>query len=263
MEDMLWQWARCSQNFAHQLAVPFQHLSSMHVCGFLFGSMHTCQVACMIMHAGVIDPGVSEVLRKMGSWTNKSNWSRNLHKLIYKFNMTLPVESMTLDLPVQWQNKHIMMPWPCLPFSSWMKTIFEKSFGQPLLAGHKLEHEAKWKCMFQTFWARFREASGGSHQVFEDHAGRLEVCVPVFIHGDEGRGKLRRAVMATSVQPVLVAGGHAGHSFNSRFLHHIMPGELYEGDSTLQILQEALVEDLQFLYTHGCTALWFDFSKEL
>ena len=198
----------------------------------------------------------------MGSWSRKSNWSRNLHKLIYKFNMTLPVESVTLDLPVRWQNQHIMMPWPCLPLSAWLKTIFEKTLGQPFLAGHKLADKVKWKHMFQTFWTRFRKSSGGHHKVFQDHADRLQFCVPIFIHGDEGRGKLRRAVMATSVQPVLVAGGHAGHSFNSRFLHSIMPGELYEGDSTLNILQDALVEDLQYLYTHGCTVLWFDLGNK-
>ena len=30
-----------------------------------------------------------------------------------------------------------------------------------------------------------------------------------------------------------------------------MPGELYEGDMTVQILQDALVEDLRDLYSNG------------
>ena len=192
----------------------------------------------------------------MGSWSHKSNWSRNLHKLIHKFNMTLPVEMTSLDLPVRWQNRHIMMPWPCLPFSSWLQTIFQKTSGQPVLARHTLSQRQKWQGMFYDFWMKFKAARGERHQVFEDHGHRLQCCLPIFVHGDEGRGKLRRAVMATSVQPVLVAKGHAGHSFNSRFLHSIMPGELYEGDTTLQLLQEAL-EDLQNLYTHGIEAFRF------
>ena len=129
-----------------------------------------------------------------------------------------------------------------------------------MLAGYTLGQEVEWKTMFQNFWDKFRSAMGEYHPVFEDHAERLEVCLPIFIHGDEGRGKLRRAVLATSVQPVLVSEGHAGHRFNSRFLHSVMPGEHYEGDSTVQILQEALVEDLQGLYTHGCEALGFQFE---
>ena len=174
--------------------------------------------------------------------------------------MTLPVDMVSIDLPVKWRNQHVMMPWPVLPFSSWLTCIFKRTGGQPVLAGYTLGQEVEWKTMFQNFWDKFRSAMGEYHPVFEDHAERLEVCLPIFIHGDEGRGKLRRAVLATSVQPVLVSEGHAGHTFNSRFLHSVMPGEHYEGDSTVQILQEALVEDLQGLYTHGCEALGFQFE---
>ena len=107
-----------------------------------------------------------------------------------------------------------------------------------------------WKAMFRDYWGKFRVVKG-HHNVFQDHANELDCCVPVMLHGDEGRGKLRRAVRVTSIQPVLVPDGHAGHSFNSRFLHSIMPGELYAGDATMSILQEALVEELRNLYTEG------------
>ena len=72
----------------------------------------------------------------MKSWTCQSNWSRNLHKLIYKFNMTLPVDMVSIDLPVKWRNQHVMMPWPVLPFSSWLTCIFNRTGGQPVLAGY-------------------------------------------------------------------------------------------------------------------------------
>lgn len=189
----------------------------------------------------------------MGSWTSPSNWSRNLHSLIYRFNLTLPVQFEHVDLPVRWRNQHVMLPWPTLPFSSWVKTVFMKSSGQPLLGGHKLEETHKWSAMFEDFWEKFKNARGTSHEVFQRHAGHLQFCCPIAIHGDEGRGKLKRAVMATSVQPLLVPNGHAGHSFNTRYLHSIMPGELYEGDMTVEILQDSLVEDLRRLYENGLT----------
>jgi len=187
----------------------------------------------------------------MGTWTSPSNWSRNLHALIYKFNLTLPVQFEHIDLPVRWRNQHVMVPWPALPFSSWVKTVFMKSCGEPLLGGFKLQETQKWTTMFQDFWEKFKNARGTSHEVFRRHAGRLQFCCPIAVHGDEGRGKLKRAVMATSVLPLLVPNGHAGHSFNTRYLHSIMPGELYEGDATVEILQNSLVEDLRSLYEHG------------
>ena len=58
--------------------------------------------------------------------------------------------------------------------------------------------------MFSEFWERFKNARGTSHDVFRRHADRLQFCCPIAIHGDEGRGKLKRAVMATSVQPLVV-----------------------------------------------------------
>ena len=167
-----------------------------------------------------------------------------------------------LDLPVKWKNQYVMMPWPTLPLSAWVDCIFKKTLGQPILGGNKLDDEQAWTSMFLEFWTRFRAAKGDTHEVFTDHPDVLQHCIPVMLHGDEGRGKLRRAVMATSVQPAIIHQGHAGHSFNSRFLHSIMPGELYAGDSTLNLLQEALVEDLRELYTEGfkapgfCTIWW-------
>ena len=113
--------------------------------------------------------------------------------------------------------------------------------------------------MFRDFWVKFKAARGDGHKVFTDHAGELEFCIPVMLHGDEGRGKLHRAVMATSVQPAILPDGHAGHSFNSRLLHSIMPGELYEGDMTVQILQDALVEDLRSLYLDGFEVPWSNY----
>lgn len=190
------------------------------------------------------------LLSKMKSWSCPANWSRNLHNLIFRFNMTLPVKMVHYDLPVKWKNQHVMMPWPTLPFRSWLDCVFKKTHGQPILGGNLLRDQDAWKTMLRDYWGKFRVVKG-HHNVFQDHLHELDCCVPVMVHGDEGRGKLRRAVSVTSLQPALVPDGHAGHSFNSRFLHSIMPGELYVGDCTMSILQEALVEELRSLYTEG------------
>lgn len=205
------------------------------------------------MHSGKKIWGRSDLLSTLKSWSSPSNWSRNLHKLIYKFNMTLPVQFEHVDLPVVWNNQHVIFPWPTLPFSSWLTAIFKRSHGEPILAGTKLKDDKVWKNTFNGFWNKFKEARGDGHQVFQDHLNDLEYCVPVAIHGDEGRGKLKRAVLASSIQPLIVPNGHAGHSFNTRYLHSILPGELYEGDTSCAVLQDVLVEDLKKLYNDGFT----------
>ena len=96
----------------------------------------------------------------MKSWSYQTNWSRNLHKLIFKFNMTLPVRIVHLDLPVKWRNEHVMMPWPTLPPSSWLECVFKKTSGQPLLGGNKLSQVERWTSMLRDFWVKFRAAPG-------------------------------------------------------------------------------------------------------
>ena len=163
--------------------------------------------------------------------------------------MTLPVVLTDIDVPVIFRDKKTIMPWPILLPSSWLKVIFEMTNGQVLFAGHAVNDVARWKATFTDFWAK-AGLTHGEHDVFVRHGGRLENCVPILLHGDEGRGKLRRAVMCTSFQPLLKV---AGHTFLSRFLFSILPGELYCGDDSLETLHDALVGDLKDLYEHGMT----------
>ena len=155
-----------------------------------------------------------------------------------------------MDLPVKWQNRSVMLPWPSLPFSSWLKCIFAKTNGEAVLGGFHVNSTFAWEQMHVQFWSRYKEAFGNSHPVFSDHEHQLRHCLPVMLHGDEGRGKLRRAVMCTSVQPVIRPLDRA-HSFCSRYLFALLPGEIYEADLSLSVLHDALVQDLIGLYQHG------------
>lgn len=194
--------------------------------------------------------GRSEVLRKMMSWHNRKNWCRNLQRLIYKFAMTLRVQVSMAELLVQFRGKSIVTPWPMLKFSSWVQTVFSRTSGEPLLGGLRLSDEAAWRGKLQQFWDRYR-AGFGWHAVFNDFPQSLDACIPVLLHGDEGRGKHKRAVMVTSVQPLLHDGGH---SFLTRFLCAVLPAEQYCGDVTLDEMQTILVQDLQDLYLRGFQA---------
>ena len=160
--------------------------------------------------------------------------------------MTLNVLISVFEVPATFRGKLVNTPWPCLLFSSWAETIFSKTEGQPLLNGHTLANEAAWRGDLRRFWKQYRE--GFSHPVFRDKAASLETCIPCCLHGDEGRGKHRRAVMVTSIQPLLQG---TGHSFTSRYLFTVVPSESYADDATFDMLQMEQIADLQRLYDEG------------
>ena len=53
-----------------------------------------------------------------------------------------------------------------------------------------------------SFWELYRGVDPG-HAVYERHASNLNAVVPLMYHGDEGRGRLKRAVLVTSYVAVL------------------------------------------------------------
>ena len=75
-----------------------------------------------------------------------------------------------------------------------------------LLGGHSLEDPDAYCRMLRVFWQRFRHVRP-EHDVYDRadaEAGfDLGFCIPVAIHGDEGRGKLKRPVMVLSYQPLI------------------------------------------------------------
>ena len=160
--------------------------------------------------------------------------------------MTLMVHVTRMDLWVHWQARSVVMPWPVLLPSSWLHVTFTRTNGGAVLNGHTLGEEKGWRSMLATFWDRYR-AAFPQHAVFNDFEDCLDCCLPFLLHGDEGRGKLRRCVLVTSVQPLLHQGGH---SFMSRLLFSILPGENY-GAHTLDEMQLELVADLLRLYRDG------------
>ena len=196
--------------------------------------------------------GQSNLLRILGSWQDRSKWCRNLHRLIHRFGLMLSVTITSAPVPVSvGGTASRTLPWPTLRFSDWVRCVFRMTDGQPLLCGHSVENEAAWQGMLLDFWENARPAFS-SHRVYQDKKNCLHLCVPIMLHGDEGRGKLRRCVMCQSVQPLLRV---PGHTFSSRLLFAVFPGELYAGSSSVHMLQEHLTAGLAELYQNGISVL--------
>ena len=110
----------------------------------------------------------------------------------------------TISTPV-WcltgKPRKITAQYPVLLPSEWVRCIFENYQGKVLLAGHCLDDENGFRSTFSEFWQRFRNVRP-TMEIF-DSGYDLSLAVPLAVHGDEGRGKLKRPVMVTAVQPLI------------------------------------------------------------
>lgn len=101
-------------------------------------------------------------------------------------------------------NKRADCMWPILHLSEWMKTAFTDPYnGFFLLGGKRLPddlhavHE-----MLSQFWERHQFVDGRCTAPKEPRC-----TIPYFIHGDEGRGQVKRPILVVSFQPLFSWGG--------------------------------------------------------
>lgn len=129
------------------------------------------------------------------------------------------------------------------------------------------------------FWNRFQavEPLNPIHAAFA--AGKMDAAktIPVYIHGDEGRGKKRTPVMVVNTHGVIGAGCRSfeeyhkdaptirktvmpvnikGNSAETRFLSFVLAKKAYGpgGEEYLLKLFDALVSDLELLQRQGVKA---------
>ena len=90
--------------------------------------------------------------------------------------------------------------WPCLLLSDWLRAGFEEPFGGHFfLGGYRMVDEMESiKQMFSEFWARYKFHSATPPP-------DPERTIPVYLHGDEGRGQVKRPVKVISYQPCIKA----------------------------------------------------------
>jgi len=192
------------------------------------------------------------LLYQIASWSNPAHWARNLHRLIQTWGMSLMVIPDSVMCPVKVRNNISTAPWPVLHLSAWLTFIFQKTNASFLCNG--LPFGMDWCLELQAFWTLFEHVVP-SHAVFQRRE-RLRWTLPFLLHGDEGRGRNHRAVLVVAFQPLLAV---KGHTFKSRLLHSLFPGERYatfDGVETLESLNHYMANDLLDLYENGLEVLY-------
>ena len=137
-----------------------------------------------------------------------TNASRNLHRLIQKQGRTLPVQIESVSTPIRVVAKgrlrRVDCCYPVIMPSAWLEYSLSVG-GEAFLGGQCLDAEQSYRSMFLDFWTKYRT----THPTFDlyqrpEYSDEFaSTCIPVSVHGDEGRAKAKRAIMILSLQPVI------------------------------------------------------------
>lgn len=74
------------------------------------------------------------------------------------------------------------------------------------MGGCTLDDPSAFMAKLQTFWRNYKVVDP-SLPFFRKHdENSYSSCVPIAIHGDEGRGRAKQPIMVISIQPLLPLG---------------------------------------------------------
>lgn len=125
-----------------------------------------------------------------------------MHGYIHRKGKTLqvPVTSIHTRFKLPRKRRVVAGPWPVLLLKDWILTCFKHFAGFFFLAGETVDTWEKAQGHFRQFWDRYRKAFGVE-------VAHPEATIPIYIHGDEGRGLAKRPLLVISVQPLMAWGG--------------------------------------------------------
>ena len=111
---------------------------------------------------------------------------------------------------------------------------------------------------FRLFWQHLR-ARRPRHPVYEHHQHRLDKCIPMYLHADEGTGQKRKGLMILQVQPILGKGSRraddinfSGSTFLSRMLYSVISAKLFsKNKSVLYKLLDHWADDFARYFYSG------------
>lgn len=136
----------------------------------------------------------------------KRNQSRGLHAYIHRHNKTLPVPVTNVTAPIKTKVSRrravASKPWPVMHLSDWISTCFNiKQFsGFFMLGGKKVSQLQDIESMLTRFWDRYKH-------IDQEVPPVPSRTIPFYIHGDEGRGLVKRPLMIVAFQPIIGWGG--------------------------------------------------------
>ena len=145
------------------------------------------------------------LVKVAGCYRNQKTACRDLTRLIKRTPGTmlnLPIDVCRVQVKLRKPIRCLELWWPMIKMSEWCQYFIAKR-PQLLLGGRTLDED--WMGPIRSFWDDYRVFCP-DHPVFST-AFDLGTCIPYYVHGDEGRGHLKRPYMVLSWQCVI---GHLG-----------------------------------------------------
>lgn len=142
------------------------------------------------------------------AFRQKNNACRIIRSLISKtdgMTLDIPIEVCPVTVRMRRPVRRLEVWWPMLRMDRWVKFLFNQK-PQLLLGGQVPDPQGKWKQLYYNFWSVYQKIHG-DHPIYSRTDVDLGTCLPYLIHGDEGRGQLKRPYLVVSWQLLI---GHNG-----------------------------------------------------
>lgn len=195
--------ARNSLSTCTHVAVSLLIVVKVNPTYIISMQLHDAFVSCstffglLFCSAGLADPLLSKMAR-CGKTRTDSHICRNLHRTVRSFGKDLPVSITTVSTTHLRKKRKIPVQHPVLLPSNWAETIFNYG-GHFLMQGKDLSDAGQFSQDLTDFWRNFC----ATHPDFKLPAAQWDHSIPICLHGDEGRGRLKHPVMVMSLQPLL------------------------------------------------------------
>lgn len=154
---------------------------------------------------GVKDPRLQKIAKAGSTSKGKKNISRNFHSMLKRSDKLLPVKICFVKLRVLLHRPRVReakIDYPYIRLQDWGEYLL-RYCSKSLLGGFDLcTQEQHYTEMLTRFWDRYRSMDPG-HPLYSTDLDSYSHVIPFCVHGDEGRGKARTAVLITSYQPVI------------------------------------------------------------
>lgn len=144
-------------------------------------------------------------MARCGKTKLDSHINRNLQNTIRNEGKIVPVTISTVQTRIRVSKRRRTLSavsWPVIRLSSWAECIFDYG-GHMFLGGRDLDHADSFAELLADFWAKFQKVDGEFSFLQRVPQSEWSKCVPIAIHGDEGRGKQKLPCMVVGIQCLL------------------------------------------------------------
>ncbi|CAK8989484.1 Uncharacterized protein SCF082_LOCUS1828 [Durusdinium trenchii] len=216
---------------------------------------------------GVVDRSLQR-LASCGSAAKNATYTghacEKLHRVIAKEKRKLDVKISRVPLWVRYSRKRLapaFVHYPVLRMPDWVETIF-KNGGHFFLGGRSMDMWPQVQNELLHFWSAYKKIDSDFPLYKDMPESKLGSCIPVAIHGDEGRGRLHNPVMVVALQTLLPLVGKKtnmqGSSLCTRLLYTCLPAPY--SHKSFHTLLSVLAEDLNKMWKDGVDD-WWDVKK--